>query len=77
MESVTTARGRALVDDRSYTVVVNELLATGDRFPALRDRGRHRARVGTDLEALVGWLRQARHEGGLSPARPFAAPSTG
>jgi 5'-nucleotidase len=46
--------------DRRYSVVVNELLAEGERFDVLRDRGRGRRVVGTDLQALAAWVRRVR-----------------
>ena len=38
---------------KTYTVVANELIATGSMFPALRDGARRREVVGTEVEALV------------------------
>jgi 5'-nucleotidase len=46
---------RSLDPKRRYTVVANELIADGDRFPALHS-GTDRERIGTDLQALVRWL---------------------
>ena len=42
--------------ERSYSVAANELIAEGERFPALRDRARGKRPVGTDLEALTAWV---------------------
>jgi hypothetical protein len=52
---VTTAGGRPLDKERRYSVVANELIADGERFPALH-AGTDRERIGTDLQALVRWL---------------------
>jgi len=41
--------------DASYTVVANELIATGDGFPALRDGGPAEATAGTEVEALAAF----------------------
>jgi 5'-nucleotidase len=53
---VTLDGGRALDPRRLYTVAANELIATGARFSVLRDRGRRKRAVGTDVEALVSYL---------------------
>jgi 5'-nucleotidase len=45
----------------TYTVAANAVLVAGARFRAVFERARHPERVGTDLEALVAWLGQARH----------------
>ena len=39
---------RPLEPERAYTLAANELLATGGRFPTLRDDAGGRRRVGTD-----------------------------
>lgn len=52
-------RGPADIDpERTYSVAANELIAEGERFPALRDRARGKRPVGTDLEALSAWVEQ-------------------
>ena len=56
MRSASGLRGRRLKPDAVYTVAANELIATGDHFPALRDHGRRKRVVGTDLEALTAWI---------------------
>jgi 5'-nucleotidase len=48
--------GRPLDPGRLYTVAANELIATGARFSVLRDRGRRKHVVATDLDALVSYL---------------------
>jgi 5'-nucleotidase len=53
---VTGARGLPLDPGRLYTVAANELIATGSRFSVLRDRGKDKRRVGTDVQALAGYL---------------------
>jgi 5'-nucleotidase len=53
---VTDERGRPLDPDRFYVVAANELIATGSRFSVLRDRGRAKRRVGTDVQALSSYL---------------------
>jgi len=60
---VTDASGRALHPHRLYTVAANELIATGARFSVLRDRGRGKRPVGTDIQALVSYLEH--HPGAL------------
>jgi hypothetical protein len=40
------------------TVVANAVLAAGRRFPAFQ-RASSAERIGTDLEALVAWLRRS------------------
>jgi len=55
---VAGAAGRPLEPDRVYTVAANELIATGSRFSVLRDRGRDKERVGTDVQALTSYLRR-------------------
>ena len=47
---------------RSYSVAANELIAEGERFPALRDHARGKRPVGTDLEALTAWVASSRAE---------------
>jgi 5'-nucleotidase len=54
---------------RSYTVVANELIATGEPFSVLRERGRGVRRVGTDLEALSAHVEEL--------GRGFEAPRPG
>ena len=56
VEHVTDSAGRPLDPDRIYTVAANELIATGNRFTVLRDRGRDKTPVGTDTQALVSYL---------------------
>jgi 2',3'-cyclic-nucleotide 2'-phosphodiesterase (5'-nucleotidase family) len=56
VKNVTGADGRPLDPDRFYTVAANELIATGDRFPVLRDRARDKVTVGTDVDGLVSYL---------------------
>jgi 5'-nucleotidase len=56
VERVTDSAGRRLDPDRMYTVAANELIATGNRFTVLRDRGRDKTPVGTDTQALVSYL---------------------
>jgi 5'-nucleotidase len=56
VKNVTGPDGRPLDPDRLYTVGANELIATGDRFPVLRDRARDKVTVGTDVDALVSYL---------------------
>jgi 5'-nucleotidase len=46
----------AIEPGRVYSVAANALIATGDRFPALRDRAWGKRVVGSDLEALVAWV---------------------
>ncbi|HYP49084.1 MAG TPA: bifunctional UDP-sugar hydrolase/5'-nucleotidase, partial [Thermoleophilaceae bacterium] len=46
----------AIRPERSYGVAANALIATGDRFPAMRDGARAKRVVGSDLEALVAWV---------------------
>jgi hypothetical protein len=53
---VTDDRGRPLDSDRLYTVAANELISTGSRFSVLRDRGKEKRRVGTDVQALANYL---------------------
>jgi 5'-nucleotidase len=53
---VTDERGRPLQPDRLYTVAANELIATGARFSAMRDRGQDKQTVGTDAQALTSYL---------------------
>ena len=74
---VTTADGHPLDDERSYTVVANDLIAGGERFPALR-AGTGRRRIGTDLQALVNWLSRRGARRRLNPpgGRPFGARAT-
>jgi 5'-nucleotidase len=55
---VTDEHGRALDPDRFYVVAANELIATGSRFRVLRDRGRAKRRVGTDVQALSRYFRR-------------------
>jgi 5'-nucleotidase len=55
---VTDERGRPLVAGRLYEVAANELIATGSRFSVLRDRGRDKRRVGTDVQALTAYLQR-------------------
>jgi 5'-nucleotidase len=47
---------RRIDPERVYTVAANELIATGDRFSALRDHGIGKRPVGTDVQALVSYL---------------------
>jgi 5'-nucleotidase len=42
--------------DAVYTVVANGVIAGGERFAAMRDRGTERQVVGTDLQALTAWF---------------------
>ncbi len=53
-------RTHELRDDATYTVAANELIAGSEPFHELRDHGRDVHPVGTDLEALVGYLRRHR-----------------
>jgi 5'-nucleotidase len=55
---VTDGRGRPLDSDHPYTVAANELIATGSRFSVLRDRGKEKRRVGTDVQALANYLQR-------------------
>ena len=43
---LTDDAGNPIDPGRTYTVAANELIATGDRFAVLRDRGRDRMRWG-------------------------------
>lgn len=47
----------ALDDDATYVVAANALLMDQDQFTAFREYGRDVQPVGTDLEALEGWIR--------------------
>jgi 5'-nucleotidase len=53
---LTDGEGHPIDPDRIYTVAANELIATGNRFAVLRDRGRDKTPVGTDAGALVSYL---------------------
>ena len=55
---LTDDAGNPIDPGRTYTVAANELIATGDRFAVLRDRGRDKDPVGTDAGALVTYLEQ-------------------
>jgi len=55
--AVTLADGRVLNDDATYTVAANALLVDQDEFTGFRQDGRGMRAVGTDLEALEGWMR--------------------
>jgi 5'-nucleotidase len=46
-----------LEDDATYVVAANALLVDQDQFTAFREYGRDMRPVGTDLEALEGWMR--------------------
>jgi 5'-nucleotidase len=60
VDGVVLDDGRPLDPSATYTVAANELIATSDRFTALRDRGRGKAPVGTDLEALTRYVERLR-----------------
>ena len=55
---LTDDRGRPISPDRTYSIAANELIATGGRFSVLRDRGRAKRAVGSDLRALVAYLQR-------------------
>lgn len=55
-----SGRTEGLRDDATYTVAANELIAKSQPFHELRDHGRGMHPVGTDLEALVSYLRRHR-----------------
>jgi 5'-nucleotidase len=55
---IERAGGRPVRPDRSYTLVANELIAKGEAFSALRDGGRRKRLLDTDLEALVAHVRR-------------------
>ena len=50
----------SLEDDATYVVAANALLVDQDQVTAFREYGRDMRPVGTDLEALEGWMR-SRH----------------
>ncbi len=54
--SIELADGRLLQPDRTYSVAANELLVSGDRFPAFGLRVGGLRRIGTDREALAKWF---------------------
>jgi 2',3'-cyclic-nucleotide 2'-phosphodiesterase (5'-nucleotidase family) len=57
---VTTDAGRPLDLQRTYTIAVNSFLAEGgDGFPGFK-AGRKRVEVGSDLDALVTYLRSGK-----------------
>jgi 5'-nucleotidase len=58
--NIRTADGSPLDPSATYTVAANELLATGERFSVLRDRGRAKRPVGTDLDALARKIERLR-----------------
>jgi 5'-nucleotidase len=53
-------RGGPYDPGATYTVVANELIATGDFLPALRDGARHPRAVGTEVEALTSYVEHDR-----------------
>lgn len=54
----------ALDDEATYVVAANALLMDQYQFPAFREFGRDVRPVGTDLEALEGWMRTRGRETG-------------
>jgi 5'-nucleotidase len=54
------ADGRRLDPRSTYTVVANELLATAGPFTALREASRSGTAVGSQVEALAGYVEQLR-----------------
>jgi 5'-nucleotidase len=57
---IMLAGGRELDPTATYAIAANELIATGERFDALREGARRRRPVGTDLEALARFVAQRR-----------------
>ena len=55
----------ALDDDATYVVAANALLMDQDQFTAFREYGREVRPVGTDLEALEGWISSRGRETGV------------
>ena len=51
-------------DGATYVVAANALLLDQDQFTAFREYGREVRAVGTDLDALEGWIRSRGHETG-------------
>ena len=66
------ANGREIDPRATYTVVANELLAAAGPFAALREAATRGRQVGTEVEALAGYVEQLREPIDPKSLRPAA-----